>query len=357
MYDAPLGAVWPPHSAHGVVVSLPLLAHVIGYETGEPAVCAAMTSGYPRFVQHGAVGALGALATRALAERRPLPAASSVGAPPAGPLAAYVVTTATAAAGMVSFVGGSGGGAWWPAGELLPLPAGADAAVLSQLYVVGLPSDDPAALARAKAYLQHTGARVSSRQAQDALAALTGDASVLAREPALGVTDAEAAAETVRGAVAAALEPAGGAPAPGDDDVTLTNSGMAAFMALFGAVGALWEGRWARRRQGAAPAEEAPACGCAPRDLWLQLGWLYLDTAEVIAKFGGSGPARGRCARCTAADEGALAALAMTLPPGTVEFDLARGYVRVFDVTDLGPVRAVLQAVVRGVGWGGGSGV
>lgn len=333
-YDAPLGAVWPPHSAHGVVVSLPLLAHVIGYETGDRDVCAAMTSGYPRFVQHSAVGALASIAQKAVTERV------------LSPHMAYVVSTANAARALVAFVGG---GQVWKAVDVFDIndTSANQVNILTPLYVVGIPAGDSQLLLRAKAFLQHTGARVSSRQAQDALAVITGDSSVLSKEPILEISDAAAADLAVRRALQSALAPAPSAGQPGlsVEDIALTNSGMAAFMAVFGAVGALWWRRWQHSRERGPPQGSTGACGCAPRDLWLQLGWLYLDTAEVISKFGGASGA-SHCADCDAAAHTSLSDLAASLPPGSVEFDVGKGFVRVFDVTSLAPVRAVLEAVV-----------
>jgi cystathionine gamma-synthase len=52
--DLPLGRAIPP-SPHAISVSLPRWSDVIGYEESDPAILAAIASGYPRFVLHPAV--------------------------------------------------------------------------------------------------------------------------------------------------------------------------------------------------------------------------------------------------------------------------------------------------------------
>lgn len=56
----PLGSPLPPDSRHAISVSIPLWAHVVGYEEGDPEVLAALACGYPRFFVHPLVTALAA---------------------------------------------------------------------------------------------------------------------------------------------------------------------------------------------------------------------------------------------------------------------------------------------------------
>lgn len=64
---APLPLGVPPDGtgAHAIVVSLPTLRDVIGYETGEERVKSALRTGYPRFVEHASLKSL----QRTLGER------------------------------------------------------------------------------------------------------------------------------------------------------------------------------------------------------------------------------------------------------------------------------------------------
>lgn len=376
--NAPLGFVHPDGSLHGVVLSLPTLGDVIGYETGDARVVAALTHAYPRFWRHSLVQALVERCRQAAAERGATDAVYSV---------------AVHAAAARQAVGYAGAGSVASVAELLlgaaaAASTAATAPALAGLHAILVPPGDKAAAGRVKDFLQHTGAQVGSRQAQDALAQLAalqgsgGDSGSNGTEK--GADDAPtaaataAAAVTVRAALRTALSarPAclpRSAPLPqlADDDVILTNSGMAAFTAVYGAVRALW----ARRE--AADAARGHACsngagatgGDAPaqanlhrrrqRYLWLQLGWLYLDTSEVMKKLGAPATAGAGCCAADAsclccgsdggavADAAALAAVAARHPPGTLDYDTRRGVVRVFDMGgDLGALADVLAAVV-----------
>src|SRR5581483_7962332 len=108
--------------------------------------------------------------------------------------------------------------------------------------------------ARAKAFLQNIGGFISSRAAEDELVKL----GLLAAPHAEAAFAGDATAEvrrTVRGALAPAT----------DADLLLAPSGMNAVYAAF-----------------RASAETQAARG---RTLWVQLGWLYLDTIAILKKF------------------------------------------------------------------------
>jgi cystathionine gamma-synthase len=115
-----------------------------------------------------------------------------------------------------------------------------------------LATDD--AKARAKAFLQHTGAAITSRQAEDALVAAGKLSSTYAESTFSGDAGAK---------VRANLAEAFSAPKPAS--ILLTGSGMGAFYAVFNAV------RAAQSPRG--------------RKQWLQLGWQYVDTTEILKKF------------------------------------------------------------------------
>ncbi len=108
--------------------------------------------------------------------------------------------------------------------------------------------------ARAKSWLQHTGSFLSSREAEDHLVRLG-----LLRE----VTPEPAGPADARTAVSAVLRRA--YPTIGDADLILSHTGMSAFHAAWRAVSALQAARG--------------------RTVWIQLGWLYLDTTALLRKF------------------------------------------------------------------------
>lgn len=110
---------------------------------------------------------------------------------------------------------------------------------------------DPDLAHRAKLWLQHTGGLISSRAAEDALARR-------GRRPA-------AAPEAVfAGAAAAEVRRVLGPLFPGAE-LVLASSGMSAMHAAFRAVSAAQAARG--------------------RTVWIQLGWLYLDTLALLRKF------------------------------------------------------------------------
>lgn len=364
--NAPLGAVWPPTSSHGVVVSLPTLADVIAYETGCPIVSAAITCGYPRFVQHSCVRAL-VKACDAACQVQGLVGVCSL-----------IVLGHQAAQGLVRYVG---------AGQVINasrlLLSGSEAASaadipssLRSLHVVLLPSGDGEAAARAKAYLQHTGGRAGSRQAEDALRALDSmragsrstDTALLENQTSAEEVAAadlfvrsklrEAFSRPTTSQIAILEDPnqqqGNAASLLSEDDVLLTGSGMAAFTATFGAVRSVWRARSVTSR---GDSSASSSSGTRQRHLWIQLGWLYLDTAEMIRKFVRSGDACSGSsseadtnAADTAALEAELKSIAIECGDGrvspAVDFDLSAGYVRCFDVGDLRPLEAVLKTVV-----------
>jgi cystathionine gamma-synthase len=200
-----------PDSLHATVVCLPTLADVEGYERKEARVWDLLRSGYPRFVRN-------ALVTRAAQE-----AARRLGR----------------------------------AGELFPLISEASARRLAEHAGAPLTSVDrvgdwclvttpagDAALRLAK-MVQHTGALITSRQAE---AWLAGRAAA----------DGAPFLAAVRGALAPYLE---GVP---PDDILIAAAGMNAVDAGIAAVDAV------QRPRG--------------RSAWIQLGWLYVDTTRLFEK-------------------------------------------------------------------------
>ena len=195
---------------------------VVGYEEKDPEITRHLTSGYPRFVIH----------------------------PFCRQLAAHVATEL-----------GLGGHTLWltvslRAAEDLAAHLGAAQATRinhSGLHGVAHP-EDPALSIRAKTYLQHTGGFLSSREAEDRLARLGLVPGVTSET--LDTGDALSAVRTV-------LRKA--YPTARDADFILTNTGMSAFHAAWRALSDLQAARG--------------------RTVWIQLGWLYLDTIAIVRKF------------------------------------------------------------------------
>lgn len=217
----PLGQRIPP-SLHGVSCSLPTMLAVIGYEEKHPEIVAQMTSGYPRFVQHPFLKRAAAhLLKTEGLERHQL----------------WLTSSASAAEVLRRW---------------LNVPA-AKTIAKNSLSGVAFP-EDADTYARAKTFLQHTGMLLSSREAEDYLVQVN-ELSAPAEEPTF---DGYPAAR-IKGAVSRAFQHAAA------EDVFLANSGMNAIYASFRIVEAI---QWPRSRR-----------------VWVQLGWLYLDTIAILQKF------------------------------------------------------------------------
>lgn len=205
-------------SPHSVVVSLPKFADVIGYEEKDPAILANLRSGYPRFFLHADI--------RALAE-----ALQARGVVPSGE--AFLL----------------GNGALLPALEAFAGFAPRAAGEWNGLTWCVYPPESTDAVLRVRRFLQHTGATISSRQAEDGLVALGLRAAAYP----------EAQYPADHGFVERELAPWFGGDAA---RITLTQGGMNAFYALFRAANA--------------------ALAPTGRRRWVQLGWLYVDTIKIL---------------------------------------------------------------------------
>ncbi|RME67012.1 MAG: PLP-dependent transferase [Verrucomicrobia bacterium] len=217
----PLGTRIPPR-LHAVSCSLPTMRDVIGYEEKDEETVAHMCSGYPRFVIHPLLLSI----ERAWRERFPI-----------GDDALWLLSSEQMANQL--------------AAHLEDVPS----RTFEHDGVIGLahPGDDEIRK-RARAFLQHTGGLLSSRAAED----------YAVRH---GLIPAHAPEETWKGD---ALERVRSTLAPylypdAVENIRLGPSGMNAFWAAFNAVSEL------QRPRG--------------RDTWLQVGWLYLDTGAILAKF------------------------------------------------------------------------
>lgn len=211
-----------PSSAHAVSCSLPTMRDIRGYEEKHPETLRHMTSGYPRFVVHPFTQQL----ARHLLRQNDLAGHSlwlTSSARMAGRLAAHL-----GAAHVVRIEDGGVHGVAHP--------------------------ESPELASRAKSFLQHTGGFLSSRAAEDRLV-FHGQLPAAADEV---LFEGDAQAEVRRRL--ARIFP--GVPA---DDLRLANCGMNAIDTAFHAVAELQAARG--------------------RTLWLQLGWLYLDTIALLKKF------------------------------------------------------------------------
>jgi cystathionine gamma-synthase len=226
----PLGQPISP-SPHAVSCSLPTLRAVRGYEEKDPEILASMTSGYPRFVVHPFVRQLAEhLSAEAQLTGRRLWLTSS----PA--------TSAALVRHLSRFSGRESGA------KLEPIP-------FSEGGVSGAAHADTAELsARAKLFLQNVGGFMSSREAEDQLVRRG-----LRREAHREELFAGDSAEEVRGHLRRAL------PGAGDGDIFLANSGINAVYSAFKSAAEL------QARRG--------------RTIWVQLGWLYLDTIAILKRF------------------------------------------------------------------------
>lgn len=211
-----------PASVHGVSCSLPTMRDVVGYETKAPETMQHLCTGYPRFVQHPYL-------------RR-------------------------AAEHIVKTLGLSGQEMW--------LTASAASAQALQTWLAPVPSrviehggltgvafpENYETFASAKTFLQHTGCLLSSREAED----------YLLRQGELSVQQSEVSFDGYApGRVKAVVADAFGHVAA--SDVFLASSGMNAVYNAF---------RIASEYQAA-----------RGRTVWIQLGWLYLDTSAILKKF------------------------------------------------------------------------
>ena len=216
-----------PGGPHSVSCSLPTMRAVRGYEEKDPEVMRALSSGYPRFVVHPFARRL----TEHLVSSDPGLRGRGLWLTPSG----------RAAARLAEHLGpGSGARLFRSEGlEGVSHPGSADLA------------------ARAKTYLQNTGGFLSSRQAEDQLVRL--GLLAVAQTESLFPGDAEACVRAdLRGAM----------PAAADADLFLAPCGMNAMWAAFRAAAGLQAARG--------------------RPVWLQLGWLYLDTIAILQRFTGA---------------------------------------------------------------------
>jgi cystathionine gamma-synthase len=211
-----------PGSLHAVSCSLPTMRAVRGYEEKDPAITRHLTSGYPRFVLHPLLHELAA----DWSKRHDLAGHTL-----------WLVSSATMAGRLAAHLGSA---------QVTRIAEGG-------LHGVAHPVA-PELAARAKVFLQNVGGFLSSRAAEDELVRR-------------GLRPAAEPEECFRGDAAAevrrVLRPA--FPGIADDQLLPSNCGMNAIDSAFRAVTELQATRG--------------------RTVWIQLGWLYLDTIAILQKF------------------------------------------------------------------------
>lgn len=220
-FSAPLGTS-VPNSPHAVCVHFPTLRDVIGYEEKDPATVGEIRAGYPRFVENPLIGML----REHLVDKHGLDGRC-----------VYPVNSVRAGREMSEYVL-SDTADWFRDGSLAVFHC----------------EDDAEAARRCREFLQHTGCGVSSRHAEDVLVA----AGVL-KAPFREEMKMERGMDLVRFHLSQVFR------VQRPDAILLANNGMNAFFSVFKAV-----------------SEYAEDDG---RDIWVQLGWLYLDTGKILEKF------------------------------------------------------------------------
>ncbi len=195
---------------------------VRGYEEKDPEIVRHLSNGYPRFVVHPFAKQLVAHFTATLPALRGR--------------TLWLTSSAIMARALVAHLGGQ-------------------AALFAEHGLTGVSHPASANIyATAKTYLQNLGGFLSSREAEDALVALKLLPSAHREELFPGDASAE---------IRCHLRPV--LTGAADSDLFLANCGMSAIYAAFSAVNAV----------------QAPR----GRTVWLQLGWLYLDTIAILKKF------------------------------------------------------------------------
>ena len=212
-----------PDSPHAVSCSLPTMAAVRGYEERDPAVVGSLRSGYPRFLVHPFSRRLAS----ALAERRGLAGRTL-----------WLASSRRMADALLARLRSAGA-------------RGAEPFAMEGVHGVSHP-ESPELAQQAKLYLQHVGGFISSREAEDRLAAI-------------GIGPAPLSEEYFKGDAAAEVRAVLGPLFAGADSLLLANSGMNAVYSAFRAAAGLQASRG--------------------RTAWVQLGWLYLDTIAILRKF------------------------------------------------------------------------
>jgi len=218
----PLGRTIPD-LVHAVSCSLPTIAAVRGYEEKKPEITAHLTSGYPRFVLHPYVQQLTAHYYKGLIQPG---------------LKLWLVSSEKIASRLENYL----------KSETITVRFQEDG-------IYGIAHKDEAEInARAKSFLQHMGGFLPSRQAEDQLVKLG-----LLKNAAHEVLFAADSENEIKRYLLKAL------PDATPEDLFLAGSGMNAIYSAFKSVSEV------QAKKG--------------KTIWIQIGWLYLDTIAILKKF------------------------------------------------------------------------
>jgi cystathionine gamma-synthase len=217
-----------PGSVHSVSCSLPTMRAVVGYEEKNPDIIRQLTSAYPRFVVHPFAHQL----AQRLVEKHGLHGRTL-----------WLTSSARMAAELAQYLGANA--------QIF----GTHSASSGQAGLHGVSHPENTELAtRAKTFLQNVGGFLSSREAEDHLVRLGALSAAVPENLFAGDATAEMKRHLRRAF-----------PTAGNDDFFLAGSGMNAIYAAFRALSELQAGYG--------------------RTIWIQLGWLYLDTIAILKKF------------------------------------------------------------------------
>lgn len=247
-----VGGRIPAHTIHAVSVSLPSVQDVIGYEEKRSETMSRIKSGYPRFVAHPYVTEIISYFQKKSKADQPC----------------VLVSSAKAAMELFSWSGYSGQDSLMEEDGMVAFPLPADSDLASHLL----------------SFIQHTGCLVSSRRAEDFL---YSRGMLSSRQPEDRIDRWQASPDAKNTPDSQDSRSSGDVPGSAQsggsrsqqvirqkladlnsistDFVALSVSGMNAMYAGFRSLQMLQENEG--------------------RDIWLQLGWLYVDNIRIIEKF------------------------------------------------------------------------
>jgi cystathionine gamma-synthase len=214
-----------PDSIHAVSVSMPTLRDIIGYEEKHPETLSKIVTGYPRFVTHPYILKIQERLNKEFALK-----ARQI----------LILSSVKAAKALCSFA------------EIAPNK------VIEYKNITGvvLP-EDKTKIEKAQAFLQHTGTGISSRWAEDILREEGILPDVQAEEYFGG--DAENHILNI-------LKDSYGAASK--DNIYLTSSGMNSIYSAYNSISSIQ----IRNK----------------KSIWIQLGWMFVDTMDILKKLGAS---------------------------------------------------------------------
>ncbi len=225
-----LGETLPP-SPHAVFCSLPTIADIIAYEKNDPQTCQRMQGGYPRFVNPGFSQKL---------ENTLLAQTSGLGY-----RSLRLVSSVRAAEQLFDY---------------LPKESQAQVHREGEINYVSF-IDEPTFCQSAREFLQHTGCMVFSRQAEDLLYARGELEQRHVEDAMIGHHQQDEYLAKIFPAICQDLQTK-------QQNIFLSRCGMNAVFAAYQAINKIQKQRGRR--------------------LWIQLGWLYVDTIELLKKFSAS---------------------------------------------------------------------